>query len=259
MRTKFHAILLAVILLLFLSTTVFAAENETGNAPALLVQTEQVEDEMVVTIYLQGCEGVTNGRFLVSYDAEIVLHTESTVSSACGVSSINSQTSGTVAFAWVGSQLTGEPTLLLTLRFQPVGEQAVRTTFTAESDGIYADEELIAVALGTVTVKPDTSALEQAIEQAEALDKTKYTAITYASVEAALTKAKAVLADPESTQAEIDAAVNCLNDALAALELIDTNPNTVGSKIIVLTTFLTLVSAVSFAVLLGKNKRRNHA
>lgn len=259
MSRKIYTMLLAFVMLLSLATTVFAAGSESDSAPALCLQTAREEGETVVTVYLQGCDGVTNGRFLVSYDAEAVVLTNVTVSGAYEVSSIHDQTPGTLALAWVGSQLTGETVLMLTLRFQAVGEPFYETTFTVESDGIYADGEPVTVAGATVTVKPDTSALEQAIEKAEALDKTMYTELTFASVEAALREAKAVMADPEATQAEIDSAVKALNDAMDALELVDENPPTFDSKTIVLTALLTAVSAVGFAALLTRDKRRDHA
>lgn len=258
MNRKIYATLLVFIMLLSLSTAVYATGTETDGAPALRIQTRRDEGETVVSIYLESCEGVTNGRFVVNYDADVIVHTSATVSGAYEISSINAQTPGTVALAWVGSKLTGESILMLTLRFQAISDDFVGTTYTVESDGIYADSEELSVAGATITTRPDTSALEQAIKKAEALERSKYTELSFAAVEAALTEAKAVLADPEATQAQIDDATITLNDALDALELIDENPNTFDSKVIVLTAILTAISAVSVTSLLYRDKRRNN-
>ena len=155
MTRKIYAILLAFAMLLSLSTTTFATGTEAHSAPSLYMQTAQEEGEMVVTVYLQGCAGVTNGRFIVSYDGSAVALTEVTASDAYEVGSINDQTAGTVALAWVGSRLTGEDTLMLTLRFQAVGESFAGTTYAVESDGIYADGQPVTVAGASVTTKPD--------------------------------------------------------------------------------------------------------
>lgn len=256
MNRKIYAILLAFVMLLSLSTTVFAVESDADSTPALYIQAQQEEGEMVVSVYLQGCGGVTNGRFIVSYDPEAVAHATVATSDAYELSSINDQTAGTVALAWVGSQLTEEPVLMLTIRLRPVGEVFVETTYTVESDGIFADGEQLAVAGASVTTEPDASALEQAIKKAEGLEKMMYTEQSFAAVEAALQKAKAVLADPEATQAEMDAAAKALNEAMAALEQADENPPTFDSKAIVWTAFLAAASAVGFIALLTRDKRR---
>lgn len=257
MKIRICATLLALVMLLSLSTTAFAAETGTDSSPALRMQTAPGESETVVTVFLQGCDGVTNGRFIVSYDAEAVVLTGVETSDAYAVSSINDQTAGTVALAWVGSQLTGETTLMLTLRFQTVGEISLETTYTADSDGIYADGKLVAVMGGTVKTGLDTSALEQAIEQAEGLEETKYTEKSFAAVQDALRAAKAVLADPDATQAEVDAAAKALNDAMAALKLMEDNVDTGDSIAIGLAMCFAAASAGGMAVLFAQNKRRN--
>ncbi len=258
MKRRICATILALAMLLLLSTTAFATETETDSLPALSMQAATGEGEMVVTVFLQGCDGVTNGRIIVSYDAEAVVLMRVETSGAYAVSSVNDQTAGTVALAWVGSQLTGETTLMLTLRFQAVGEKPLDTAFTAESDGIYADGELVDVAGATVTTGLDTSALEQAIEKAEGLEKSKYTEKSFEAVEDALREGKAVLENPDATQAEVDAAAKALNDAMAALKLVEDNVDTGDSPAIVLAICLAAASAGGFAVLLDQNKRRSN-
>lgn len=153
MIRKICAIFFALAMLLSLSVAALATETES--APALDIQVQYGENETVVTVYLQGCAGVTNGRILVSYDGSAVSCTEVSASDAYEISSISDQTAGTVALAWVGSQLAGESTLMLTLRFQAVGESFVSTTYAVESDGIYADGQLVAVVGASVTTKSD--------------------------------------------------------------------------------------------------------
>lgn len=63
----------------------------------------------------------------------------------------------------------------------------------------------------------DTSALEDAIARAEALDGSDYTKESWSALEQALAEAKAVLADPNATQETVDAAAEALNAAIGAL------------------------------------------
>ncbi len=64
--------------------------------------------------------------------------------------------------------------------------------------------------------QPDFEELTAAIAAAEAVDKTKYTSETVTALEEALEAAKAALESDD--QAQIDAAVQALNDAIAGLE-----------------------------------------
>ena len=68
-----------------------------------------------------------------------------------------------------------------------------------------------------MTEKADTTALEAAIGEADALNEDDYTPSTWAGLGEPLADAKAVLADPEATQDEVDAAAAALNDAIDAL------------------------------------------
>ncbi|MCD8051673.1 MAG: cell wall-binding protein [Clostridiales bacterium] len=78
------------------------------------------------------------------------------------------------------------------------------------------DCDEIVVTAAAVTV--DTTALTAAIEQAEALTGSDYTASTWSAVETALTAAKEVAANAEATQAEVDEATAALTAAIDALE-----------------------------------------
>ena len=74
---------------------------------------------------------------------------------------------------------------------------------------------------GDVTVtqpsSTDKSQLDEAIAAAETLDEEAYTPSTWKALEEALENARAVSADPDATQDEIDAALEALNTAVAAL------------------------------------------
>lgn len=71
--------------------------------------------------------------------------------------------------------------------------------------------------------KPNKEALEKKVSELEELDSSKYTKESWKAFEVALEAAKAVLADENATQEEIDAALGALNEAFEALEEVDDN------------------------------------
>ncbi|MCD8333808.1 MAG: FIVAR domain-containing protein [Clostridiales bacterium] len=75
-------------------------------------------------------------------------------------------------------------------------------------------DEIVVTAAAAV----DTTALTAAIEQAEALTESDYTASTWAAMQTALTSAKSVLSDADATQTQVDEAIAALNSAIDALE-----------------------------------------
>ncbi len=220
MKKRLFALLLALVMVLSMAMTVSAAENDGS---ALSLQVSIGRGSVTVAVYLEGAAGVTNGRFTVGYDAEVLSLVDVQTSDAYAVQSVNDAENGTVALAWVGSELTAEKTLMLSLTLEIAEGSTKDLTYTVESDGIFAAEGEVAVAGDAVTVgynaPADTTALENAIAAAQALDASAYTADSYAAVDAALTQAIAVLADADSTQAEVDAVTKALNDAMAALRV----------------------------------------
>ncbi len=66
--------------------------------------------------------------------------------------------------------------------------------------------------------KADKTVLEEVMKQAEALDRTFYTEISYQAVVDALEAAKAILADEKAEQAAVDQAKENLTKAIEALE-----------------------------------------
>ena len=98
--------------------------------------------------------------------------------------------------------------------------KAVLADPAATQSEVDAAAEALNAAIDALELKKsvDTSALEKAVAKAEALNKDDYTSESYAAVEKALEEAKAVLADSDATQAEIDQAADALNSAMNALE-----------------------------------------
>ena len=86
-------------------------------------------------------------------------------------------------------------------------------------DGVLDDLNNAVFGLVLKTGAVDKSALEQAIADAEALDTSCYTVETVTALAMTLTGAGMVLAASEATQADVDAAVQNIKTAVAALEL----------------------------------------
>ena len=218
MKKKLLAIFLALVMVCAMAFSVSAAES--GDS-ALSLQVSTGKGSVTVAVYLEGCSGVTNGTFTVSYDAEALTLAEVQTADAYAVDSVNQNTSGQVQFAWVGSELPAEKTLMLTLVLEIVEDCTKDLTYTVEENGIFDANGAVSVSGDSVTVAynapADTTALEQAIAAAQGVNPEDYSADSYAAVEVALAEAIAVLADPDATQAEVDAAAKALNDALAGL------------------------------------------
>ena len=80
-------------------------------------------------------------------------------------------------------------------------------------------------AVKDLKTKPvDKTALQAAIDQADALDRSKYTDESYAAVGTALITAKAVNLNPFATQERVDEVTKALNDAMDALVEKDDTP-----------------------------------
>lgn len=106
----------------------------------------------------------------------------------------------------------------------------------------------------------DTSELEKAIAKAEGLDESKYTKKSFKEVEKELKDAKAVLANRNSTQLEVDAAAKDLKDAIAALKLLseEYNPST-GVESMMNTVIVMAVLSAAGIVIFGKKFMRRAA
>ena len=83
--------------------------------------------------------------------------------------------------------------------------------------------------LESVVLPTDFSKLRTMLQVKESLVPAEYTVDSWAAVTAAQAKAEAVLADTKASQAEVDAALAALNDAVKALEP-KSEPDTPGDK-----------------------------
>ena len=77
--------------------------------------------------------------------------------------------------------------------------------------------------------KPDKTALDQKIKEAGALKESDYTPATWKAFRDALNTAKLVSADPDAEQAEVDAALKNLENAINALKLVQQQPEKPGN------------------------------
>lgn len=152
MKRRILAMLLTLVMVFAMATCAFATESGTDASAALSLEVTPGEDSAVVSVYLQGCNGVTNGRFSVSYDADAMTLVSAETSDAYAMSSVNDQTAGTVSLAWVNSQLTADKTLMLTLTFQVDPTLMEDVTFTAQNEQAYAGSTAVEVADGSAVL-----------------------------------------------------------------------------------------------------------
>ncbi len=218
MKTKLFALVLALIMVFSMALSVTAAEGNNTGALELIVGNGK--GSVTVDVYLQG-DGITNGSITVTYDATVLTVAEVTTSNACAMHSVNTDVLGSITLTWVGSELTAEKALMLTVQLEVAEGTAQDLTYTAEAD-CFTDTEAVAVTEASVTVPfeipVDTAELEKAIAAAEAVDASLYTQESYAAVTAALNNAMSVLTSADSTQEDVNAAVKALYEAIAGLE-----------------------------------------
>uniref|UniRef100_UPI0025A9519B LPXTG cell wall anchor domain-containing protein n=1 Tax=Thomasclavelia cocleata TaxID=69824 RepID=UPI0025A9519B len=79
-------------------------------------------------------------------------------------------------------------------------------------------------------LKPNKDLLADLINKANGLNSASYTANTWAVVADEVIKAKAVLEDPEASEAEVKAAEKALTKALEGLELVKAGDTTASIK-----------------------------
>ena len=218
MKTKLLAFLLALAMVFSMAMSVSAADSDTTGALELIVGNGK--GTVTVDVYLQGA-GITNGSITLQYDASVLTVADVKVSDAYAMNSVNTETAGTVTLTWVGSELTADKSLMLTLQLE-VAEGTVKDlTYTAVSNGCFTDTAAVEVADASVTMAfdapVDTTELEKAIAAAEAVDSSKYTQESYAVLTAALNNAMSVLTSADATQETVNAAAKAIYDAIAGL------------------------------------------
>ena len=150
MKTRLCAILLVLVLLGTMTTGVMAAQPAVNTS--LAVEATANGDVITVRVLLQAGQGVTNGRVVLSYDAQALTLSDAAADLAFGAVSVNTQTTGEVAVAWVGSEITEDSTELLTAVF--TGGSG-RVTFTAQTVDLYAGTAKLELSPAAATVSFD--------------------------------------------------------------------------------------------------------
>ena len=219
MKRRIFAMLLALVMVFSMAVTAFADEAETNAGSSVVLEIEQMKGNIKVGVYLQGCEGVTNGRFSVDYDASAQTLIDVQTTDAYSMNSVNSEVDGTVSFAWIDSNLGSEKTLMLTLTFEVKELKPQSIAYSASCGELYADGSRAEASADeeSVVMEMDYSRLEAAIAEAEGKEKDDYVNLTFVALNNALSQAKKVLADAAATQAEIDEAEKNLREAISNL------------------------------------------
>ncbi len=198
--------LLALAMVLCMMMATVAAAAEAGKV--WLSVTESGEDTVALIVT---DTTVTDGLVKVTYDPEVLTYKDVMVSSEyVAMHSVNAEEAGTVLISWVAPEAyeaDGSVLTLITVNF--AGKNG-----TVEATGVAHDAEGNELTIGSV----DTSALEEAIAKAEALEEEDFTEESWTALEEAKAEAEAVLADPTATQSQVDEAAEALEEAIAALE-----------------------------------------
>ncbi len=129
LKKRMEALLLVLVLLWTLSIGAVTA----AAAPSAQWQIEAVGNDGIVTVELRLCggQGITNGRVVLGYDAAKLTLTEVRAADGMGLTSLNTDTAGQIALAWVGSDITDA--LMLTAVFSGDGTGVTITAQTAEA------------------------------------------------------------------------------------------------------------------------------
>lgn len=138
MRKKMCAMLLAVLLVFTAAVPAMAADAsvQTDAAASLSITASYKGNIVTAKVTLSGAEGVTNGRIIAVYDPSVLTLLAADEGSDSWIGSINSETEGQVALAWVASDLAAGENRMLTLQFQ-VTSRAASTKLTAVAVELY--------------------------------------------------------------------------------------------------------------------------
>lgn len=147
---------------------------------------------------------------------------------------------------------------------------AAEVTKTGESEYTFImPEEDVNVTVSLKDKAADKTALDQKIKEAEALKESDYTSATWKAFRDALNTAKLVSADPDADQAEVDAALKNLENAVNGLKPVQQEiekPNQPGAEDKAVETgdtfgngwiCLMLLSGAALAVIAVNRKKKN--
>ncbi len=202
--------ILAVIIVMCMMMATVASAAEAGKLWIRVTESENGKDTAALIVT---DTTVTDGLVKVTYDPAKLTYKDLLVSSEyVAMHSVNAAEAGIILISWVAPEAytaDGTPITLIQINFEGSAEGT-----PLEATGVGHDAQGNEIQIGTV----DTSALEEAIQAAEALKEDDYTEETWAALEEALENARDTLEDPTASQAEVDQAAKDLQDAIAALE-----------------------------------------
>lgn len=202
-------LLLSVLLCAALTMTAFAEED--GSVWISMSEASGKTTAQIVTDTT-----VTDGVVVVTYDSAALTYDGVEVTSAyVAMYAVNADTPGVVRISWVAPgeyEANADGATLIRVNFTGEAEADDVSLSGTESSANDADGEPV-----SIVAKVDTSKLEEAIAAAEELKASDYTAESWSDLEEALAEAKAVLADENATQEQVDAATAKLNAAIDAL------------------------------------------
>ena len=194
-----RALAMVLLVCMLLTNVVFAAE--TGSA--WLTVTESDADQ-TTTAVIAADVAVTDGLVEITYDSSVLTYAGLTVNEACvAIHAVNADQPGIVKISWV-APAAEEAAWVLEVLFTGVDKNITMT-------GSIHDENGAEVALIELV---DTTGLEAALATAKGLYKNNYTAYSFKAVEKAMKTAEEVLANPDATQSEVDAAEAALVKAM---------------------------------------------
>ena len=194
-----RALAMVLLVCMLLTNVVFAAE--TGSA--WLTVTESAADQ-TTTAVIAADVAVTDGLVEITYDSSVLTYAGLTVNEACvAMHAVNADQPGIVKISWV-APAAEDAAWILEVLFTGVDKNITLTGSIHDVNG--AEVALIE--------KVDTTGLEAALATAKGLYKDNYTAYSFKAVEKAMKTAEEVLANPDATQSDVDAAEAALVKAM---------------------------------------------
>jgi hypothetical protein len=239
------ALVVVVVLCSMMAVSAFAAD-----AGSMWLNNETNTQQGNTSVVIYADTTVTNGMVELRYDSDKLTYSSVSVSEEyVGVFAVNNDTEGVVKIAWVAPgayETDGTGIALITVNF--VGNAGdSQITF---SGNVYDAEGDLVDIISELNVQD----LKKAMDKAEKLDGRNYTEESFAAVEKALKEAEAVLADPDATQEEIDAATKRLNDAMQALVKDQSGSADTGDNILPITGMMLFSAAAVVLTVAGKKK-----
>ncbi|MCD7755898.1 MAG: hypothetical protein LUJ09_06165 [Firmicutes bacterium] len=236
MRKWIIGLMLSVCMIAAMVLPAAAAEDVTTFSGTA----ERVDDTVTVVMTVDHA-GATSGQLTLSYDADALTLVSAQFGDAVAAvltedddyaASINTENAGTITagFASLTASQAGE-VLVAVFTAQgetpaegysfdySVGEWSSGTRDDLLTDAQGSEGSIRLTASGSEVVVPvDKSALQAAYDENSGLSEADYTPESWADFADAMTEAKAVLGDENATQEQVDAALEALLAAVAALE-----------------------------------------